>query len=223
MAAIIFDFDGVIADSEALANIILAEHVTHLGRPTTLDEALTRYSGRRWSDAMALISQDLGVALPDDFSNTLQAATLERFASELKEVVGARDFIRRFDGVPHCIASSSSLERLRLCLQVLALEKEFEGLVFSADMVKRGKPAPDIFLLAAERLGVTPSECLVIEDSAGGVTAAVSAGMTVIGLSAASHIREGHAAKLKGAGAVHLAASWAEAARFASDFITAHV
>ena len=222
MVAIIFDFDGVIADSEALANTILAEHVTRLGRPTTLDEALTRYSGRRWADVLALIGQDVGAALPDDFSDVLQASTFERFASDLKEVAGAKAFIRQFGDVPHCIASSSSSARLRLCLQVLALEQAFEGQVFSADMVKRGKPAPDIFLLAAERLGAKPSNCLVIEDSASGVIAAVSAGMTVIGLSAASHIREGHAAKLKEAGAVHLAASWTEATRFTSDFVRNH-
>ena len=212
----------MIADSEALANAILAEHITRLGRATTLDEALTRYSGRRWPDVLALISQDLDAALPHDFSDALQRATLERFSSDLREVAGARDFIRRFGDVPHCIASSSSPARLGLCLQVLALEQEFEGRVFSAEMVKRGKPAPDIFLLAAERLDAKPSECLVIEDSAGGVIAAVSAGMTVIGLSAASHIREGHAAKLREAGAVHLAASWTEATRFTSDFVRNH-
>jgi HAD superfamily hydrolase (TIGR01509 family) len=108
---------------------------------------------------------------------------------------------------PDGIASSSSIDRLQLCLSVLALEAEFGGHVFSADMVARGKPHPDIFLFAASRLGVRPDQCLVIEDSAGGIRAAVAAGMTVVGLCAASHIREGHDLKLRDAGAVHLAHS----------------
>src|SRR5204863_7536835 len=94
----------------------------------------------------------------------------------------------------------------------------FGSHVFSADMVTRGKPHPDIFLYAANRLGVNPSECLVIEDSAGGIRAAVAAGMTAVGLCAASHIREGHDLKLSDAGAVHLARSWSDVELFALHF-----
>jgi len=85
-------------------------------------------------------------------------------------------------------------------------------------MVARGKPHPDIFLFAASRLGVNPNECLVIEDSAGGVRAAIAAGMTAVGLCAASHIRDGHDLKLRDAGAVHLAQSWSDVERFALQF-----
>ena len=106
-------------------------------------------------------------------------------------------FHQSFAHIPRCIASSSSMDRLQLCLSVLALEAEFGSHVFSADMVARGKPHPDIFLFAASKLGVRPDECLVIEDSAGGIRAAVAAGMTVVGLCAASHIREGHDLKLR--------------------------
>jgi beta-phosphoglucomutase-like phosphatase (HAD superfamily) len=136
----------------------------------------------------------------------------------LKEVSGATNFIRRFSHIPRCIASSSSIDRLQLCLSVLELEAEFGNHVFSADMVARGKPHPDIFVFAAGKLGVSPDECLVIEDSAGGIRAAVAAGMTAIGLCAASHIREGHDAKLRDAGAVHLAQSWSDVERFAVQF-----
>jgi beta-phosphoglucomutase-like phosphatase (HAD superfamily) len=101
---------------------------------------------------------------------------------------------------------------------VLALEAEFGSHVYSADMVARGKPNPDIFLHAASKLGVHPSECLVIEDSAGGIRAAVAAGMTAVGLSAASHIRDGHELKLRDAGAVHLAQSWSDVEHFALGF-----
>lgn len=100
---------------------------------------------------------------------------------------------------------------------------EFGGHVFSADMVARGKPHPDIFLLAAGRLGVSPDRCLVIEDSASGIKAAVAAGMSAVGLCAASHIRAGHDLKLRDAGAVHLAHSWADVERFAVQFWNARL
>lgn len=218
MGALIFDFDGVIADSEAIANTVLAEFVIALGHSTTLDEALTRYSGRRWDEAVAEIEVSIGKPVPANFSGKLKRATLERFRTDLKEVVGAADFIQHFAHLPRCIASSSSLDRLQLCLSVLGLEAQFGNHVFSADMVTRGKPHPDIFLYAAERLGVRPSECLVIEDSAGGIRAAVAAGMTAVGLCAASHIRDGHDLKLRDAGAVHLAQSWSDVEHFAARF-----
>jgi beta-phosphoglucomutase-like phosphatase (HAD superfamily) len=221
LPALIFDFDGVIADSEAIANTVLAEIVTALGHSTTLDQALARYSGRRWDDVMAAIEANVGKPLPAEFSDDLKSATLERFRTDLKEVSGAGEFIRRFSHLPRCIASSSSIDRLKLCLSVLELEAEFGGNVFSADMVARGKPHPDIFLFAAKKLGVNPDSCLVIEDSAGGIRAAVAAGMTAVGLCAASHIREGHDVRLRDAGAVHLAHSWPEVEHIAARFFTA--
>ena len=221
MSALIFDFDGVIADSEAIANTVLAEAVTDLGHATTLDHSLARYSGRRWHEVVAEIEAAIGSPVPPNFSDDLKHATLERFRTDLKEVGGATNFIRRFSCIPRCIASSSSLDRLQLCLSLLALEAEFGRHVYSADMVARGKPHPDIFLLAADRLGVKPKECLVIEDSAGGIRAAVAAGMTAVGLCAASHVREGHDLKLKDAGAVHLANSWPDVERFALQFFEA--
>lgn len=220
VGALIFDFDGVIADSEAIANTVLAETVTGLGHPTTLDQALTRYLGRRWGEVVAEIEAAIAKPLPDNFSDQLKLATLARFRTDLKEVSGATDFIRRFAHIPRCIASSSSIDRLQLCLSVLALEADFGSHVYSADMVARGKPHPDIFLYAANKLGVNPNECLVIEDSAGGIRAAVAAGMTVVGLCAASHIRDGHDLKLSDAGAVHLAQSWSEVEHFAHGFFS---
>ena len=218
VGALIFDFDGVIADSEAIANTVLADTVTELGHSTTLDQSLARYAGRRWTEVVAEIEAAIGRPLPSDFSGELKRATLERFRTDLKEVRGATDFIRRFSQIPRAIASSSSIDRLQLCLSVLGLEAEFGSHVYSADMVARGKPHPDIFLHAASKLGVHPSECLVIEDSAGGIRAAVAAGMTAVGLSAASHIRDGHELKLRDAGAVHLAQSRSDVEHFALGF-----
>ena len=217
--AIIFDFDGVIADSEALANRVIAERVTALGVPTSLDDALHRYQGRRWAEAMALIEQDIGRPLPPDFSEDLLALLRASFRTELREVPGTTAFIRRFASMRRCIASSSALNRLHHGLELLKLTEHFDGAVYSAEMVARGKPHPDIFLHAAEAIGVAPEHCLVIEDSATGVEAAVAAGMTVIGLCAGAHSRDGHGERLVAAGAVFAAANWAEV----EDYIVARV
>jgi beta-phosphoglucomutase-like phosphatase (HAD superfamily) len=218
LSALIFDFDGVIADSEALANTVLAEFVTALGHPTSLDDSLQLYMGSRWGDIIAKIEDATGKTLPAGFSDDLKSATLNRFRADLKEVSGAGKFIETFSHLPRCIASSSSIDRIKLCLEVLGLTETFGANVYSADMVSRGKPHPDIFLLAADRLRAKPGSCLVIEDSTGGIRAAVAAGMTAVGLCAASHIRDGHHLKLREAGAVHLANSWAEVETIAAQF-----
>lgn len=219
VGALIFDFDGVIADSEALANTVLAETITSLGHATNLDDSLDQYSGRRWDDAMAAIAVAVGQPLPPTFSDDLKAAILDRFRTDLKEVSGAGKFIQAFADIPRCIASSSSIDRLQLCLSILNLADTFGDNVFSADMVPRGKPHPDLFLLAAERLGAKPKSCLVIEDSMSGVKAAVAAGMTAVGLCAASHIRDGHHLRLRQAGAAYVVNSWSEIEQIALRFL----
>lgn len=206
----------MIADSEALANEILAQRLTSLGLPTTRDESLACYMGRRWPEVMALAEQKLGRPLPEDFSEQTHLATLAHFRNDLREVSGASAFLRRHGHLPRCIASSSSMERLTLCLALLGLEKEFAGRVFSADLVTRGKPHPDIFLYAATEIGAPPEACLVIEDSPSGVMAGKAAGMTVIGLCAGAHIRDGHAHHLRDAGADHIAHDWKDVAALIS-------
>lgn len=210
--AIIFDFDGVIADSEVLANRVLADMVTALGRPTSLDDALGRYMGKRLPDLIAAIESDLGKPVAGSFAQDIQAATLASFRSDLREVQGARAFLEAHAGVNRCIASSSSRERLAMSLDVLGLTGHFAGSVFSADEVSRGKPHPDLFLMAAMRMGADPSHCLVIEDSESGVRAGRAAGMTVVGFCAAGHIRSGHPERLVAAGAHHMANNWNEVA-----------
>jgi HAD superfamily hydrolase (TIGR01509 family) len=219
MRGLIFDFDGVIADSEALANTVLAEVVSGLGCKTSLDDALTRYMGKRWPEVLQRIEEDVGAALPLDFAEHLKTSTLERFRTDLREVQGARAFIKKFDQLPRCIASSSSLDRLHLCLEVLGLAAEFGDRVYSADMVERGKPHPDIFLLAATSIGVAADQCIVIQDSASGVQAAKAAGMTAIGLHAASHLRAGHDGILNQAGAIYTAATWDDVTRIVSGLV----
>jgi HAD superfamily hydrolase (TIGR01509 family) len=209
--AIIFDFDGVIADSEVLSNATLAEIVTELGVPTTLDDAYRNYMGKRFHEVIAAIEQALGRSLPAGFADDYQRRTLSRFRADLHPIEGVREFIATFEGLPRCIASSSSPDRLALCLEVLEMEALFQGRVFSASTVARGKPHPDIFLHAAAEIGVQPERCIVIEDSASGVIAARAAGATVVGLLAAGHIRDGHGAVLAAAGAHYVVHTYREA------------
>jgi HAD superfamily hydrolase (TIGR01509 family) len=217
--AIIFDFDGVIADSEVLSNTVLAEVVTELGVPTSLEDSYRDYMGKRFVEVIAAIEKAIGGPLPPSFSEEFQARTLQRFRQALAPIAGAREFIAKFARVPRCIASSSSPDRLAVCLEVLGMAALFEGRVFSASNVARGKPHPDIFLHAAAQIGVDPSDCIVIEDSASGVIAGRSAGATVIGLLAAGHIRDGHAAALKEAGAHHVAADYVEVERIVRELL----
>jgi HAD superfamily hydrolase (TIGR01509 family) len=211
---IIFDFDGVIADSEVLANLVLAEAVSSLGLPTTLDDSIARYMGKRWVEVVSAVEAGTGQTLPQDFLDALKLATLGRFREALQPVPGALDFITKFATLPRCIASSSSAERLQLCTDVLAIGHHFPNTVFSADLVPRGKPHPDIFLYAADKIGVAPEHCLVIEDSPNGVRAGLAAGMCVVGLCAGAHIRTGHAERLREAGAEHVFDSWPEVGEF---------
>lgn len=204
---VIFDFDGVVADSEGLACDVLARLATELGVPMSRQEALDRFTGRRIGDVTAAIEHAAGRGLPD-FAAELQRRTLAAFATDLREVPGVSRFIACHRHLRRCIASSSAPQRIRFSLSVLGLEADFDGTIFSAEQVARGKPHPDIFLFAAAQMRVEPSAIVVIEDSAGGVQAAIAARMQVIGLLAASHVTPDHAARLRAAGATLIAADY---------------
>ncbi len=210
---LIFDFDGVVADSEALANTVLAEVVSELGMPTTLEDAYDRYMGKRFAEVISEIEVVTGRTLPATFADDFQARMLDRFRSDLKTVEGAEIYIETFSHVPKCIASSSSPDRLAVSLDVLGLSETFGPHVYSASLVPRGKPHPDIFLHAAAQVGVEPARAVVIEDSVLGVEAGIAAGMTVIGVLAASHIRDGHGERLSASGAHHVAENFEEVTR----------
>jgi HAD superfamily hydrolase (TIGR01509 family) len=209
---VIFDFDGVIADSELLANAVLAESISELGFPPV---SRTRWlflpvSARRTSQRSS--RPELAAPCRTGFRSSYEGRTLDRFRTELRAIDGVRDFIGLIAPLPFCIASSSSPERLALSLEVLGLAETFGANVFSAAGLERGKPAPDIFLLAAERMGIAPQRALIIEDSVSGVMGGVAAGATVVGLLAGSHIRPHHRQALTEAGAHHVADSFAEIA-----------
>ena len=210
---IIFDYDGVVADSEVLNSSVMAEQLSALGLPTTLDDVLAAYTGKRWRDNRPAVEAALGRPCPDDFHTTWFATCRARAPHQLKPVPGVIDFM---DARPEarCIASSSGPDWIGVGLELFGLTEQFDGSVFTGLRVERGKPHPDIFLHAAETLGVDPARALVIEDSEAGVTAGVAAGMTVVGLLAGGHVRDGHTQRLRDRGAHHVADSYAAVADF---------
>jgi HAD superfamily hydrolase (TIGR01509 family) len=178
---IIFDCDGVLVDSEPISNALLAECLTAVGLPTTTEQCVERYMGGSLAAAVADAERRLGRRLPERFAADFNAACFAVFDEELEAVAGIEALLDSLDGVPTCVASSGAHEKLRRTLGRTGLLPRFEGRIFSASDVARGKPAPDLFLHAAERMGADPARCAVIEDSPMGVAAAVAAGMSVFG------------------------------------------
>ena len=196
---LIFDCDGVLVDSEALACRTDAEVLTGLGIPTTADEIMSRFVGTSLKDMMAAIEAERGCRLPDDFAERLNRTLFARFETDLTPVPGVADALR---ALPHrrCVASSSAPERIALSLRITGLAPFFDH-IFSATQVRRGKPAPDLFLFAAAEMVFQPQDCLVIEDSKYGVQAARAAGMRVIGFTGGGHCGPDHGDTLRDAGA----------------------
>ena len=184
---VIFDNDGVLVDSEPISNRLLAAYLTELGHPTSYEDSIRDYMGSAMHRIHELVLERTGQRLPVDFDDVFHARVFAAFERELKPVAGATDVLEELaaDGVPYCVASSGSHERIRVGHRTTGLDRWFdESRVFSSQDVGRGKPAPDLFLYAAERMGVAPERCVVVEDSPLGVQAAVAAGMDVYGFTA---------------------------------------
>jgi HAD superfamily hydrolase (TIGR01509 family) len=197
---IIFDCDGVLVDSEPIAAAVAAEALTRAGFAFTPDLVARQFTGMSDADMLAAVEAAAGRQLPPDFAAALLSATNKRLQAELRPMPHAAEMLARLDRA-RCVASSSGLERVRLSLEVTGLIAFFAPHLYSASEVARGKPAPDLFLYAAENVGVAPSECVVVEDSESGVAAALAAGMTPIGFAGGSHVDAGSAPALLAAGA----------------------
>ena len=211
-AAIIFDFDGVIADSEVRANLSLAESLTAAGMPSTYDECLRDYYGHNWQETQRRIEARFGRALPADFREQHRERARGRFMEGFDAIPGAADFLATLGPLPRAIASSSRAEYIGWALGLFGLGHHFGDHVYSADGWDRGKPCPDIYLAAAKGLSVDPALCLAIEDSPTGAQAALAAGMTVVGFCGAGHIvdRAAHGDVLRAVGVHHVALSFGE-------------
>ena len=191
---VIFDNDGVLVDSEGHAQLVLSKLLTQLGLPTTPEEAFTQYLGSSLASIRARSEERLARALPPDFEARYHEGLFELFRTSLQPVPGVAEVLNGL-AVATCVASSGSHERIRLALTTTGLLARFEGRIFSASDVTRGKPAPDLFLHAARALGADPDRCAVIEDSRVGVEAANAAGMTAFGFARVTPVEELQAAR----------------------------
>jgi HAD superfamily hydrolase (TIGR01509 family) len=198
---IIFDCDGVLVDSEVISCRTHAEMLTRHGYPISVEQVHDRFLGRSAHAARLEIERELGRPLPDDLDIQLRAELYRSFEESLEAIPGIAQALQEISQ-PICVASSGSPERIRTSLMLVGLHERFAPNIFSAVQVTNGKPAPDLFLLAARQMQVPPGQCLVIEDSIPGVTAARAAGMTALGFHGGSHCRPSTAAALRDAGAV---------------------
>lgn len=215
---IIFDFDGVLLESEAAGNTHLAELLTDLGLPTSRDEALTHYTGLSGPDFIGAIEQRIGHILPPEFYPRRAEEDARVLAQGLDEVAGAVAFVRALPTEwPKAVASSSSSEWVRTHLAHIGLGDVFGDKLFSGkEHVARGKPAPDLYWHAADALDIRIGRTVIIEDSVVGATGAVASGAHVIGLVAGSHCLPGHADTLRALGVHDVAGSFDEVARLIS-------
>lgn len=215
-AAILFDCDGVLVDSEVLAYEVETLMLAERGLDFERDDYLTRFMGLSYASFHAAMDDEarrrLGRPLSEEFRDQLAVRLRQTMIARLTEVSGARAAIASI-ARPKAVASSSTGEGLERKLRQTGLWEQFAPHVYSAEHVSRAKPAPDLFLYAAEALKVAPKDCLVIEDSVNGVKAARAAGMQVWGFLGGGHAGKSLGARLTGAGASRLAASWPDLAR----------
>lgn len=197
---IIFDCDGVLVDSEPLAMGVLLETIAEVGVEIEAAEAYEAFLGKSLASVCEMLRSDHRV--------DIDAAALERMRERLyaairRELHPIPGIVEALSGLgrPICVASSSQLERIGLALEVTGLSRFFDGNVFSASMVEHGKPAPDLFLYAARQMRVAPTDCIVVEDSPAGISAALDAGMNALGFTGGSHAQsESHRQKLEALG-----------------------
>jgi HAD superfamily hydrolase (TIGR01509 family) len=180
---VIFDCDGVLVDSEPIANRVLALMLEELGLRLTEQQIFDNFVGYSDAHCFRVMESMLGRPLPDNFRSDFQMRTFAAFRTELRATTGVSDALDRLQQ-PYCVASSGDHEKMRTTLGVTRLLPRFEGRLYSVTQVARGKPAPDVYLYAAAQCGVDPQRCIVVEDTPPGVKAGAAAGMRVFGFCA---------------------------------------
>lgn len=215
VAALLFDFDGVLIESEASGNRQIAEYLSGIGHPTTPEDAMANFMGHAGQEFFARVEGWIGRPLPDDFHEARQAENARVMAEGVDAVAGAVAFVRSLpNDLPKAVVSSSRTRWLHRHLDHIGLADAFGEHVYSGqEHVARPKPAPDLYLFAAERLGVPIRRCAILEDSPVGATGAVASGGHVIGLCAGSHCGIGHDERLRAIGVHDIAHDFAEVAR----------
>lgn len=185
-ALVIFDCDGVLVDSEAISMSVMLALLAEAGCRLDPAEGWAHFLGKSLGSVVDWLRRERGMVLTDDLQQEMRRRLLARFEAELQPMPGVAAAIDAL-GLPVCVASSSQPDRIRLSLRVTGLLPRFEPHVFSASMVAHGKPAPDLFLLAARRMGADPARCLVVEDSPAGIAAAHAAGMQAVAFTGGAH------------------------------------
>lgn len=209
---VIFDCDGVVADSEPLAIRALQESLAAHGVVLSFEEVSDRFLGRSIETVARLLKTEFDLVFDDASQTAMRQRLLAALRTDLTAVVGVESLLRNLT-TPFCLASSSPMERITTSLETIALADHFAGRVFNAAMVARGKPAPDLFLHAARALGAEPARCVVIEDSPVGIEAGKSAGMRVIGFLGGGHAQNpSHRRAVREAAPHHIAETMADVA-----------
>lgn len=197
---LIFDCDGVLVDSEILSNTADIELLAELGIHFELGDYMRHFVGKSMRDVIRGLEAHSGQTLPADFAQRKAQKVQEAFTQSLQAMPGIAELLQSLPQ-PKCVASGSNPARLQLSLSLTGLIDFFSPNIFSATMVERGKPAPDLFLYAAQQMGANPADCVVLEDSLSGIQAAVAAGMYPVGFVGGSHAAPDLAERLKEAGA----------------------
>ena len=197
---ILFDCDGVLVDSEVIASRVLAAEIGACIPALDQTAFAAGVFGVTDHDAVRSAEAEFGVRLPDGFVDHVSRTIYREILDNVEAVPGAADAVGAVE-LPTAVVSNSSLDRVRGMLDRTGLRRFFEDRLFSAEAVAQPKPHPDIYLSAAETLDTDPKRCIAVEDSIAGVTAAVAAGMTVIGFLGGGHIQPGHGDRLREAGA----------------------
>lgn len=177
---LIFDCDGVLVDSERVSNTVFLEMLAERGLHMSETQLIQEYVGMTMQSCLQLLTQRYGVAFDDGFKHELDTRMVKVYQQRLTAMPGVREVIENL-GIPFCLASNSTPDKIAFMLKLVELYDFFEGRIYSGTQVSKPKPAPDVYLLAASASGVTPEHCLVIEDTPTGIRAAKSAGMTVLG------------------------------------------
>lgn len=208
---IIFDFDGVLVDSEIIAARIEAEMLTKAGFPIDQQELSETYAGLTFKDILLKVEQQAQLPLQASLIDETEALVDAALRREVRPIDGARQAVAGVAG-RKCICSNSRGERIQFMLERTGLDPYFQGGVFSSleTPTKRPKPAPDVFLHAAKSMGADPANTFVVEDSVHGIAGAIAAGMRVIGFTGAAHSYPGHADMLTEAGAETVIRRWAD-------------
>ena len=184
---IIFDCDGILVDSEPIANHVLTSLLNEIGLEIGYEQALELFLGKSWNTNLSTITKMLGTEPPKNFLQIYTSRMTKEFHRNLKPVEGIEKALTKIN-YNYCVASSGSHQKIETTLGITGLSKRFNNRIFSADDVSHGKPSPDLFLYACNFMNSTPEKCIVVEDALPGVMAAISAGMQVVGYTPTSDI-----------------------------------